>query len=198
MNKVLVILALGLSVSLVAQAQTIYRTTDAQGNVVFTDNPERGGEEVDLDPLTVVPSRGDVREAESPAVINGGDSGSSGGTSAGAGQPFMPYDSFSLLSPDQEETLPTGAAGNVRVTLGIEPDLREDHRVRLLVDGRISQTAMHTDTFMLNNLNRGEHVLQAELLDASGAVRHRTSPVTLYVQRASVNLPQNPNNPSNN
>ncbi|MDZ7851785.1 MAG: DUF4124 domain-containing protein [Halomonas sp.] len=196
MNKVLVILALGLSVSFVAQAQNIYRSTDAQGNVVFTDNPERGGEEVDLKPLTVVPSRGGVREGEPPAVIDGG--GSSGGTSAGPGQPFMPYDSFTILSPRQEETLPTGAAGNVQVALGIQPNLREDHRVRLLVDGRVSQTAMHTDTFMLNNLNRGEHVLQAELLDANGAVRHRTSPVTLYVQRASVNLPQNPNNPGSN
>ncbi|MDW7747536.1 DUF4124 domain-containing protein [Halomonas sp.] len=198
MNKALVILALGLSVSLAAQAQTIYRTTDAQGNVVFTDNPERGGEEVDLKPLTVVPGRGEVRGAGAPAVVDDGGSGSGGGAAAGPGQPFMPYDSFGILSPRQEETLPTGAAGNVQVTLGIQPDLREDHRVRLLVDGQVSQTAMHTDTFMLNNLNRGEHVLQAELLDASGAVRHRTSPVTLYVQRASVNLPQNPNNPASN
>ncbi|CAM3577359.1 DUF4124 domain-containing protein [Halomonas lysinitropha] len=194
MNKVLVILVLGLSVSLLAQAQNIYRSTDAQGNVVFTDNPERGGEEVDLEPLTVVPSRGEVTEGETPAVIDNGGSERSDGSAAGSGQPFMPYDSFTILSPGQEETLPTGAAGNVQVALGIQPNLREDHRVRLLVDGQISQTAMHTDTFMLNNLNRGEHVLQAELLDASGAVRHRTSSVTLYVQRASVNLPQNPNN----
>ncbi|MDR9438006.1 MAG: DUF4124 domain-containing protein [Halomonas sp.] len=196
MNKALVMLVLGLTVSLAAQAQTIYRTTDAQGNVMFTDNPERGGEEVDLKPLTVVPGRGEVREAGAPAVVDGNGRGNA--ASAGPGQPFMPYDSFGILSPGQEETLPTGAAGNVQVTLGIQPDLREDHRVRLLVDGQVSQTAMHTDTFMLNNLDRGEHVLQAELLDASGAVRHRTSPVTLYVQRASVNLPRNPNNPANN
>jgi len=199
MNRILVILALGLSFSLAAQAQaqSIYRTTDAQGNVVFTDNPDRGGEEVDLKPLTVVPGRSENRANEAPAMVDGSGRGGER-SSADPGQPFMPYDSFRILSPDQEETLPTGAAGNVQVTLGIQPNLREDHRVRLLVDGQISQSAMHTDTFMLNNLPRGEHVLQAELLDASGAVRHRTSPVTLYVQRASVNLPQNPNNPANN
>ncbi|APE30639.1 DUF4124 domain-containing protein [Halomonas aestuarii] len=190
MNKALAVLVLGMSVSLAAHAQTIYRTIDAQGNVVFTDNPEGGGEEVTLDPLTVVPSPSEP--AGMAPEVQGGQ-GSVG--TASPGQPFMPYDSFSILSPGQEETLPTGAAGNVQVTLGIQPDLREDHRVRLLVDGRISQSAMNTDTFLLNNLPRGEHVLQAELLDASGAVRHRTSPVTLYVQRASVNLPQNPNSP---
>ncbi|WP_139790124.1 DUF4124 domain-containing protein, partial [Halomonas sp. BC2] len=26
-----------------AKAQTVYRIVDAQGNVTFTDNPERGG-----------------------------------------------------------------------------------------------------------------------------------------------------------
>jgi len=191
MNKALAVVALGLSLSLAAHAQTIYRTTDAQGNTVFTDNPEGGGEEVTLDSLTVVPSPG---EATSMAPVAQG--GRDETDTAAPGQPFMPYDRFGILSPGQEETLPTGAAGNVQVNLGIQPALREDHRVRLLVDGRVSQSAMHTDTFLLNNLARGEHVLQAELLDGGGAVRHRSSPVTLYVQRASVNLPSNPNNPS--
>ncbi len=193
MYKAVVTLTLGLAMSLVVHAQTIYRSTDAQGNVVFTDNPERGGEEVDLEPLTVVPSRGEVRDQEAVTRVE------SGGTSAsrdGPGEPFMPYDSFRIASPGNEETLPSGAAGSLEVTLGIEPRLREDHRVRLLVDGRVSQSAMHTEAFLLNDLPRGEHVLQAELLDGSGEIRHRTSPVTLYVQRASVNLPQNPNNPA--
>ncbi|ATJ84491.1 DUF4124 domain-containing protein [Halomonas beimenensis] len=191
MKQAVVILALGLVMSLPAAAQTIYRTTDAQGNVIFTDDPARGGEKVELDPLTVVPAR--ERTAPRAPVVQGG--GVPARTTAEPGQPFMPYDIFSILSPEQETTLPTGAAGNVQVRLGIRPELREDHRVRLLLDGQVSQSAMHTDTFMLSNLNRGEHVIQAELLDASGAVRHRTTPVTLYVQRASVNLPQNPNNP---
>ncbi len=191
MNKVLVVLALGLAVSLAAQAQTVYRTTDAQGNVTFTDNPERGGEEVELTPLTVVPSREVRQERAVPRV----DGSGAAAVSASPGQPFMPYDSFRILAPANEETLPTGHAGNVEVELDIVPELREDHRVRLLLNGRVSQSAMHTSAFMLTNLDRGEHQLQAELLDAGGEVRHRTSPVTLYVQRASVNLPQNPNRP---
>ena len=47
MNRFMLALVVGLSFSLAAQAQTIYRITDAQGNVVFTDNPERGGEQVE-------------------------------------------------------------------------------------------------------------------------------------------------------
>ncbi|MBB3140522.1 DUF4124 domain-containing protein [Halomonas organivorans] len=189
MMKGLMLLLLGLTISLPAAAQTIYRTTDAQGNAVFTDDPQRGGEAVELDPVTVVPS-GKVRVEERAPVVQQAPQRDT------SMQPFMPYDVFAIASPEQQATLPTGAAGNVQVRLDIHPALRDDHQVRLLLDGRLSQSAMHTDTFLLSNLDRGEHVVQAELLDASGAVRHRTSPVTLYVQRASVNLPRNPNNPS--
>ncbi|WP_290788292.1 DUF4124 domain-containing protein [Halomonas sp.] len=186
MNKALMVLAVGLTFSLAAQAQNIYRTTDAQGNVVFTDNPERGGEQVELAPVTVVPATGEVRTGQPESRVEA--SGAAAATGS-PGQPFMPYDSFRMLSPTHEQAFPVGAAGNVAVELGIEPELREDHRVRLLVNGQVSQTAMHTTAFMVANMNPGEHVLQAELLDGSGAVRHRSSPVTIYVHRASVNRP---------
>ncbi|WP_136247088.1 DUF4124 domain-containing protein [Halomonas borealis] len=192
MYTIITILALGLATSLPVAAQPIYRTTDAQGNVVFTDDPQSGGKAVELDPLTVVPSRS--VEPLPSATSEPAD----GATRFGEpGQPFMPYDAFAIASPEPQSTLPTGAAGNLPVRLTIRPALRADHRVRLLVDGRVSQSALHTDTFLLSNLVRGEHRVQAELLDAAGAVRHRTSPLTLYVQRASVNLPSNPNNPAN-
>jgi hypothetical protein len=191
MNKAIVALALGLSVTLAAQAQSIYRTTDSQGNVIFTDNPERG-EKVELSPLTVVP--GPSGSAGSQAAE---DSRAGEAAAASPGQPFMPYDSFRIISPDDEQTFPVGEAGNIQVELEIEPELREDHRVRLLLDGQVSQSAMHTDSFMITNVNRGEQVIQAELLDATGEVRHRTAPVTIYVLRASINLPQNPRNPNN-
>ncbi|WP_416138352.1 DUF4124 domain-containing protein [Halomonas sp. HK25] len=186
MNKALMALTVGLTFSLAAQAQTIYRTTDAQGNVVFTDNPDRGGEQVELAPLTVVPSSGEVRTGQTAPRLEGSDAAAASGS---PGQPFMPYDSFRILSPSHEQAFPVGSAGNVSVELGIDPQLREDHRVRLLLDGQVSQTAMHTTAFMVANMNPGEHVLQAELLDGSGAVRHRSSPVTIYVHRASVNRP---------
>lgn len=174
----------------VASAASVYRTTDAQGNVVFTDRPVEQGERVELEPLSVLPSA-PVRE---PAARDTG--GDTARPPAGADTPFMPYTTFRIAQPEDGETLPTGAAGNVQVALAIEPALRPDHKVRLLVDGRVSQSALHARVFMVTGLVRGEHTLQAELLDARGQVRHRSAPVTLYVQRASVHLPANPNNPA--
>lgn len=173
-------------------AATVYRSTDAQGNTVFSDRPNGNGERVELEPLTVVPAQEPETRPEK-AQSRGSDADVSEASEA----PFMPYSTFRIASPQDEATLPTGAGGDVEVELEIEPELREEHRVRLLVDGEISQSAMYTEVIMLTNLNRGEHVLQAELLDAQGRVRHRSAPVTLYVQRASINMPANPNNPAN-
>lgn len=186
MGKAIVLCLLGLVAAQGALATTIYRTTDAQGNVVFTDNPARGGEPVELEPLTVIPSIAEEGQPEPPRV-----EGITPRVSEMPGQPFMPYDTFRIRSPMPGGDLPASHDGNLQVELEIEPPLRPDHRVRLLADGQVSQSAMHTSTFMLTDLARGEYVLQAELLDAQGQVRHRTAPVSLYVQRADAALPPN-------
>ena len=178
------LLALLVLMPLCASAATVYRHVDEQGNVSYSDRPERG-EAVDLAPVTVVPAR-----PQAPAA----SSGAARDKAAPPPPAFLPYSTFRIASPKDEQTLPTGYAGNVQVELAIEPALRDDHRVRLLVDGQISQSALHTEVFMVTGLERGEHQLSVELLDADGRVRHRSEPVTLFVQRASVNLPRNPNN----
>ncbi|MGC3875312.1 DUF4124 domain-containing protein [Halomonas sp. GXIMD04776] len=179
------------------EAATVYRSVDDQGNIVFTDTPRENSQRLKLQPLTVVPSR----EAVSPEILKISPKRASGKDvsprpSRSVAGPFMPYSTFRILSPEDGYTLQTGYAGDLVVDIDVEPALRKDHRIRLLVDGDISQSAMHTQAFILNNLNRGEHTLLAELLDAQGKVRHRSDPVTLYVHRASVNLPSNPNNPA--
>lgn len=182
------------------KAQRIYRITDSNGNITFSDSPRGGGKEIVISPLPLLPDM--AAQATAPqADTSQPIAPSASATSAPAqqrqhpGQPFMPYDTFAINTPINNQTLPVGAAGNVQVTLDIQPALRKDHRVRLRLGGDISQSAMHSTTFMLSNLNRGTHQLQAELLDASGTVRHRTEPRVIHVQRASINLPQNPNNP---
>nr|WP_299245775.1 DUF4124 domain-containing protein [uncultured Halomonas sp.] len=178
------------------EAATVYRSVDAQGDVVFTDTPSQDSQRIKLESLTVVPSQDSVPPA-SKAPETPAEKKASPQTSRNvAGGPFQPYSTFTILSPQDGYTLQTGYAGDIAIDIAVEPELRQDHRIRLLVDGGLSQPAMHTQAFMLKGLNRGEHTLRAELLDAQGNVRHRSDPVTLYVHRASVNLPSNPNNPA--
>lgn len=148
-----------------AQSQTVYRVVDEQGNVTFTDNPERGGEVMTLAPLPSV--------STSPPPVT-----SSPRRQGHPGQPFMPYDRFVIEVPRAEASLQND---HTAVVVNVAPPLREDHRIQLRVNGEISQSALHSDAFWLAGLAAGQHQLQAELLDSAGRVQHRTDQVSIFI-----------------
>ncbi|WP_353980141.1 DUF4124 domain-containing protein [Salinicola endophyticus] len=167
-----------------ALAAPVYRHIDAQGNVVYSDRPA-SGERVELAPISVV----DPQEAEGSAGVVSSVSP----REMPAPEAAAAYTRFEIASPADGTTLPTGRAGDVQVRLVIQPPLASSDRVQLRVDGEVRQSPMRTQVFAVSGLARGEHQLLAEIVDAQGAVQLATPPVTLYVQRASVNLPANPN-----
>lgn len=156
-----------------AFGQTIFRVTDEHGNVTFTDNPDRGGEALTLAPLPSLPSTLSSRDTSGLAPLP-----ATARPRGKPGQPFMPYDHFKIALPQQGAPLEEGMTA---VEVAIAPPLRSDHHVRLLVNGEISQTALHSDVFWLTGLSAGRHELQAELLDSSQRLQHRTTPVTITV-----------------
>lgn len=199
-SAMIALLALS-SLSFELQAAQIYRHVDANGNVVFNDQPS-GGSKVKLAPLSVVPSTDTLPARSSSSRSRSVPSASSESSSrspsvSNVDVNFRGYTRFAIQSPQNEATLQTGQAGNLAVRLAIEPTLRAQDKVRVTVDGAPSQSAMNSTVFMVPSLERGKHVIQAELLDSSGRVRQTTEPRVIYVHRASVNLPSNPNNPSN-
>ncbi|GHC38223.1 DUF4124 domain-containing protein [Aidingimonas halophila] len=160
----------------------IYRVIDEQGRVLFTDRPQSGSERVDIpQPSAVLPvSRVAIGGLENDEHVE---------------PPPTSYSAFSIVAPEHEATLPTGQAGDVVVEFAVAPALHESHRIQLRLDGEVRHSPAHARSLSLSGLVRGEHTLEAELLDADGKVLQRSKPVTLYVQRAGINLPANPNNP---
>lgn len=155
-----------------AFGQTVFRVTDEHGNVTFTDNPDRGGEALELAPLPGLPP---ALRAAMPLHQPSHEPSRKQGA---PGQPFMPYDHFTIVLPQQGAQLEEGMTA---VEINVAPPLREDHQVRLRVNGEISQTALHSDVFWLTGLAAGRHELQAELLDSSQRLQHRSVPVTIHV-----------------
>ncbi|MGS2744861.1 DUF4124 domain-containing protein [Halomonas sp. LS-001] len=159
-------LALMLWLATPLAAQTVYRVVDEQGRVTFTDNPDQGGEAVELAPLQSVSASPAASSRTRPSA-----------RPSSPGQPFMPYDRFEIAYPRPEARVDT----TTQVEVAVSPALREDHQMRLRLNGEVSQTALHSDAFWLANLPAGVHQLQAELLDAQGRVRHQTSSVRIHV-----------------
>ncbi len=88
-----------------------------------------------------------------------------------------------IVQPAAQETVHNNS-GDVLVEVRVT-DAAPGSRVRLIVDGAARPGADGGTQFALQGLERGAHVVKAELLGADGAVLATSPPVTFYLWQAS-------------
>ncbi len=91
-----------------------------------------------------------------------------------------------IFKPKNQETVHNNS-GNVSVE--IMALLDPGHTVRLLIDGDRAAPDSRDLTFRLQGVERGEHTLQALVLDRRGHVVKRSQPVTFFMWQASKQFP---------
>lgn len=169
MLKILVLLML--CVPLAAAQNKIYKTVDKDGNEIYTDTPpasETGAEEVDVRPINTVappPAIPRIVEPEKPVV---------------AGAPTV-----AITSPADDSTIPMGP-GDFSVSVSVDPAPQPGHRLQLKIDGENHGQPQTAGIWALTNVFRGAHTLTVDLLDSKGKTVSVSEPVTVYVQRPSV------------
>lgn len=189
MFKPLVSLALCSLVLASAQAQKIYQHVDENGTITFSSEPppEGGAEEVKLDPIDMI----ETVKATPPSRVGVG----SGEEGEQAAEEPTDYPAFRVTSPAPEEVI-RNTGGVIVVRLAAGKGLQGDHRVRFYFDGApVSITQMFSQR--MADVERGTHVVHADIVDAAGQVLARTAPVTFHYQQTSVLAPANPQNPQN-
>ena len=167
-----ILIFLGLFVATGAMADA-YKWTDEDGVVHFSDRPHPGAEIVQLEE-----SRSRPRAARPPAT---GPATEDEEASAVA-QPFS-YTGLEIVAPAPEETL-WNIEGNLNVSLSLSPALQPNHEVRVYFDG-VARTVDGTN-FQLQEVYRGVHNIQAEILDETGNLMIRSLPNRFYVQQNTV------------
>lgn len=91
-----------------------------------------------------------------------------------------------IVQPQNEETIHDNT-GRVPVTVAIsngEP-LAPGGAIRVLLDGRPFGPEARTGSFALEGVERGEHVLRVQVVDAAGTVIATSEAVTFYMWQAS-------------
>lgn len=155
----------------------IYKTVDANGNVVFTDIApvDRSGQST-AQPITVDP----VNSYEPPAapVAQQGDAPP---PSNDVGY----YEQVEVISPAEDETIRDNS-GNVQIQVAISPRLRGDHRLMLILDGADIGLEAVNGVFELSNVDRGTHTAAGRVLDRQGNVVVESSPVTFNLMRVAL------------
>ncbi len=99
----------------------------------------------------------------------------------------VPVDSYTraeILSPADDAAVRSNA-GTLTVLVRVDPQMQDGHRLQLLLDGVPSATAARNSEFHLENINRGTHGLQLQIVDDTGRVLFTGSPVRFHLLRHS-------------
>ncbi len=150
----------------------IYRSVDKDGNVVFSDQPQPGAKQLKLPPIPTfkapVPDQSVDGAKKAPAKAA--------------------YAHFSIAQPADNATIRSNT-GTVQVHLSLKPNLHPGDHIALKVDGQPQGGDITTTQVTFQNLNRGTHTVQAQVVNAQGDVVISTAVVTFYLHRASRLLP---------
>ena len=173
-SLIALIIVVGGTTSATAAAQTIYKVTDKDGQITYTDAaPLAEGsivEEISVaDPNTAKP----VAPAAAPI----------GGTPPAEN---TATDYLTLISlPADGTTVPIGP-GDFTVEAQASPALGAAERLQLTVDGTPFGIPQSSPQWQLNNIARGAHELQVMRLNESGNTIDTSNISTVYVLRPSV------------
>jgi len=157
-----------------AFADVYYTWTDENGIVHYSDLPHPGAKRVELGQNSVSRPRPTTRPVVG-SQSRGGD-GAETATTTG-------YESLEVASPSAEETL-WNIEATLTVTLALTPALKPGHQVRVYFDG--TPQMVGGTSFQLQEVYRGVHNLQAEVIDATGKLIIRSRPSRFYVQQNTV------------
>ncbi len=95
------------------------------------------------------------------------------------------YDSIAVAQPANDATV-FDNGGNVDVTVAVSPALDKGagDRIELILDGR-RVSLQSAGQFKLSGIARGEHSLEARVVDGSGNLLISSSPVKFHMWQAS-------------
>ncbi|MFW5969028.1 MAG: DUF4124 domain-containing protein [Halofilum sp. (in: g-proteobacteria)] len=178
----LILLPAALAAGPVVAGSDIYRTTDEDGNVVFTDEPPSDdAEPLDLKPLTTA----DPVEGEGePEELDDADSGASDDE---PDTPSNGLQGISIAYPENEKGIRHNG-GNVPFEVALEPEdaaLPRGHQIEIIVDGEVRERAASTK-ITVSTLDRGPHTVRARVIDNAGKTRYESDSVKFYLLRKAL------------
>lgn len=172
-----------LSILSTAATAEIYRYTDANGNTVFTDRPPPGNAApVDLPPANTVEMRVPTPAARVEAKT------------AELPDSPLPYRVLRIDGLPEDGEIRANS-GSFTVSALLDPPLRRGHLLRFLLDGEPAADASVAITATLQNVDRGPHTVQLEVLSGERVIQ-RSAIEQFTVQRVHLGSPALRNRPA--
>ena len=94
------------------------------------------------------------------------------------------YERIAIVQPENDATEFDNAGDvDVKVNVSLTPRLRAGDRIALILDGTRASMAGVT-AFRLSGVARGEHTLEAQVLDSGDSILISSAPVKFYLRQA--------------
>jgi Domain of unknown function (DUF4124) len=168
-------IVLGVLAAVAAPAAVVYKWTDADGVVHYSDQSIPGAEKIYTTSSAANPSV----PAGRPAVAPTAKTPTSG----------LQFERLTISSPNAEETFFGDEVINVGLT--VEPALKDNQIVTWHLNGRQLENQGPADThFSLQSLSRGTYAIAATVTDQGTGETQSTDSVTFYVRQPSALSPQ--------
>jgi Domain of unknown function (DUF4124) len=161
-------------VAVAAQAAVIYKWTDAQGVVHYSDQPQPGAERI---------------VTSSPQTYSGARSGGSSNAGKANGPAANGPTQVSVVSPSAEQTF----FGDEPITAraAVTPALKDSQTISWTLNGSpVSVPAGSAMSVTLQSLDRGTYSIAATLSDSDTGETINSAAVTFYVRQPSALSPQ--------
>ncbi|MEO8159394.1 MAG: hypothetical protein ABI648_16470 [Betaproteobacteria bacterium] len=97
---------------------------------------------------------------------------------------------LTILAPAQHDTIHDNS-GNMVVTVRVDPPLdpQDGTSIRILLDGKNVTAKKSGAGYALTGVDRGEHSVQAALVDRNGQTLRESEPVQFTMWQASISNP---------
>ncbi|MBX3702151.1 MAG: DUF4124 domain-containing protein [Steroidobacteraceae bacterium] len=179
--RILLLLA-GLTLSLAAMPQEIYRWVDKDGVVHYSDQPGApGAKRVEV----ILPNSYEPEPSDLGVGAQGG------------WQPepeVSPYTSLVIVQPTHDQVF-FGGDTAVTVAANLGGTLRPGHTLVFFLNGSRRDTDAGGN-LTLTSVERGTHLLRASVLDQNGNMVISSAQIAFHVRQPSINTPQSPQRPA--
>lgn len=163
------------TISSYAIAQTVYKTTDEQGNTIYSDQATDDAQEVKIEKPMTFPAGELANEYQrfEPAETAEENAG-------------PPYETIAITSPANDEAIRSNP-GNVTILFNLSPALQAGHSLELYMDGSSFQQLGSSQSVDLENVDRGTHTVQLKVFEGASKTEIQASePVSFTIMRHSV------------
>lgn len=157
-----------------AQATTVYKYVDENGNTVFTDEPRKGAETLDVQPVPTIPAI-PIPPPSKPA----------------AAKEDFKYNKIVIVSPEDQKNF-INEVEPIVVQVALSPGLRPGDQLQLILNGAPKGSPISSNQFTLDSLERGEYQASVKVLDKEGKELGSSTSVQFFVKRVSKLMPKPP------